>query len=251
MRKFSCVAYVPPKPFGRRAERNVVEQRLRRRADHRDDLGARLGGGDGGSAVLVDVAAGDDHVQQRGFGLRQPGEQGLTLAPRRVEPRQAGVDVRAQRRAQRGRRRAGRVGQALAAGDRQGDFLRAASGLGDRRAQRPGDPRSGRRQRIDQAVRQRDSVVVDAVDPTEPRDGALDADRRVAGDEVFDGIDDRAGEAARPVDLVPVDPQFHGRPEGSGPGAAVPPAKRSAPARGLARDRRSAEKVRYRTTVVL
>jgi len=36
----------------------------------------------------------------------------------------------------------------------------------------------------------------------------------VAGDEVFDGVDDRVGQATRPVDRVPVDPQFHGRTEG-------------------------------------
>ena len=41
---------------------HVVEQGLRGGADHRDDVGARLGGGPRLRDVVVDVAGGDDHV---------------------------------------------------------------------------------------------------------------------------------------------------------------------------------------------
>ena len=195
--------------FGRRAVRHVVDQRLRGRADHRDDLRAGLRGGDGGGAVLVDVAAGDDHVQQRRLAQRQPREQRLARAAVRVDPRQAGRGVRGERGAQRRLRRAGGVGERLAGRDGLGDLPRRPAGLRKRRAESARGAELAPRQPVDDPVRQRDAVRVHAVDPAQAQDGALDADGRVARDETFGRAGDRAGQPARPRDGLLVETQSH------------------------------------------
>ena len=51
--------------FGRRAVRNVIQQRLRRAANHRDRVRARLSRGLGLDHVVVDVSRRDDHIKER------------------------------------------------------------------------------------------------------------------------------------------------------------------------------------------
>ena len=84
------------------AVRHEVEQRLTGRADDRNDLRAGFGRCDGGGPVLVDVAAGDDHVEQRRRRLRQPLEQRGPLFATRVEPSERAHDG-LRERAARGR----------------------------------------------------------------------------------------------------------------------------------------------------
>ena len=123
--------------FGRRAERDEVEQRLSGRANDRDDLRAGFGRRDRRGAIFVDVAAGNDDVEQRRRQLRKPLEQRLRArrgapAMRAAPPRRAGASaaraaasgVSANRRA-----RAGRA--AMPSRERR----RLKAGLGDRSAE--------------------------------------------------------------------------------------------------------------------
>ena len=57
--------------LGRRAVRDVVEERLRRRADDGDDVGAGVRRGLGLDGVVVDVAGGDDDVLERRLARRR------------------------------------------------------------------------------------------------------------------------------------------------------------------------------------
>ena len=74
-------------------EGDVVEQALRGRADHRDDVPAGLRHGLGVDDVLVHVAGGREHVAQR---RRGPSPRRSRIAPALLE---AAVDLRDPRRA--------------------------------------------------------------------------------------------------------------------------------------------------------
>ena len=109
-------------------------------------------------------------------------------ARRRVDACQPALDVAARSAARtRGLGRAAGSASASPAATASATCCGVRPGLRDGRAERAGDAGLACCQGVDQAVRQRNAVGVDAVDPAQPRDGALDADRRVAGDEVFEG----------------------------------------------------------------
>ena len=73
--------------FGRRTVRDEIQQRLAGRADHRDHLRAGFGRRDGRGSIFVDVAARDDHVQQRRRELRKSFEALRALVATRREAR--------------------------------------------------------------------------------------------------------------------------------------------------------------------
>ncbi len=97
--------------LGRRTERNEVEQRLTGRANHGDNLCAGLGRSDRGRAILVDVAAGNDHVEQRRGQLRQTVEPRAAIVALSGNLCQRGFDVRAQRSTRRLLRRVAKLVQ--------------------------------------------------------------------------------------------------------------------------------------------
>ena len=63
--KLACVANVPAVALGRGTVGHVVEQALRGRADHRDDVPAGFGDGEAVDDVLVHVPRRGQHVAQR------------------------------------------------------------------------------------------------------------------------------------------------------------------------------------------
>ena len=77
----------PPETRGRRAERDVVEERLRGRPDHGDALRAGSRGGLRLDDVLVDVSGGDDRIEERQLLFRVPREPALPIAPVLPDPR--------------------------------------------------------------------------------------------------------------------------------------------------------------------
>ncbi len=71
MRKFSCVANVPPKPSVVGSVRHVVKQALPRAANHRDDVRTLARGRPRLHDVFVDVARRHNHVDVRLFAFAE------------------------------------------------------------------------------------------------------------------------------------------------------------------------------------
>ena len=146
--------------LGRGPERNEVEQRLAGRPNYRDDLCARLGRGHRRGAVLVNIPAGDDHVEQRRRQLRKSFEQIFALDPPGAHPCERVVDVGAQRRpgAAASGTSAKLLGGHTAPGDRLAEDrrletrLRNRPGKGERDAAATLGPGNG----VDDQVRNRD-----------------------------------------------------------------------------------------------
>jgi hypothetical protein len=165
-------------PFGRRAFGDVVEQRLSRRANDGDDLRAGFGGRHRGCAVLVDVAARDDDVQERRRQLRQAREQRLALAAPFTNPF-----------------------------DRAFRTCAHGGAIAERHCGTMAQLRGG--QAVDGGVDVRHAVGVGTLDAQKPQDRPLDGDRRVRGDVAGDRVDDPARQGAAPLDRGSVDPQLH------------------------------------------
>ena len=184
-------------PFGRRAKRNEVEQRLPGRANDRDDLRARLGRGDRGRAIFVDIAARDDHVEQRRRQLRKLGETRVAFGAVRAHASKRRLDERAQRTARCFVGACGELRERQCAG---GEGFARRPRIESRLGQTPfrstmATPRERCSGESASTIMfgTRNLVRADAVDAEQPQHRALDRNRRMGGDEVAHRRGDRSG----------------------------------------------------------
>ena len=190
-----------------------VEQRLARRADHRDDVGALPGGGLGLRDVLMDVAGRDDEVDPGlARGVADLGDHLLAGHPLAVDLPDAGGDGLAR----------GRPGSRGVLALRQAEGHRSCGGLLRQRGQvvglsaEQGVP-DGQADAVleagvgaddvGQPVDPRGAVGVGATESRQPQGGALDGHGRVAGGEVDDRLADLARERAGTAYVGAVDPE--------------------------------------------
>ncbi len=194
--------------LGRRAVRHVVEQRLRRRADDRDDVGSGARGGLRLHGVVVDVAGRDDDVLERLGPRRQSLPKGQARFSGAVDARESGLRVRAERLA-----RLVRPGTALEPVDlgREREPLGGLQGVGGAGEQRPPEqerdpaPEEPRLAvSLDGRVDERRALVVDPFRAVRPEDGPLDAHGRVRVDVALHVVRDVAGKRAALRDLARV-----------------------------------------------
>lgn len=186
MRKIFLRREGPAVALGRRPVRHVVEERLRRRPDDGDDVGARVGRRFGLEGVVVDVARRDDDVLERRLARLDARLQRLALFARAVDASERRLHVGRERRGG-----LGRGGAAFAAvevrrvGEAFGRVLRVF-GAGDEGA--PDEIRHAVREQarrvaaVDGEVHERCALGAEAFDPERAQHGALDADRGVAVD---------------------------------------------------------------------
>ncbi len=187
----------------RRAVGHVVEQRLRRRADDRDALGAGARGRLGLDDVLVDVPGGDDRIEQRELFRRgarpagaraRPGWPGSARAsPRRgAPPSRASAGARTAPRPSSGRR-AGRP--------RRKRSAPPAPGRCPSRAPLPAPACRTRWRDSTTRLGIGTSSRVHAVDPEQAQDRALGRDRRVLPGLLANPVGDLARQAPAAFDL--------------------------------------------------
>ena len=191
---------------------DVVEERLRRRADDGDDVRASLGRGLGLQSVVVDVAGGDDDVLVRRGAGGDARLVRLALDARLVDAGEAGAGVRRQDAGGLacGERplpvcALGTGEERRAEGETLGGVLHRVGAGGERPGEKEADAvteEAGVAVAVDGDIDQRRPLVVDAGGAEGAEDGPLDADRGVRTDVRLDIVGDRAGELAALVDLA-------------------------------------------------